>query len=142
MLGGGRAPVLPALRRLGEDLGLVFQIKDDELGLFGNARTTGKPVGSDIRQGKRTLFSLRLSHRAAGRERDRLEDIFGHADATGTDILFVRELAARLGVRKDVLGVMVRLGRRAAAEIQALPVGEKYRAILQSLLDYILSRRS
>jgi geranylgeranyl diphosphate synthase type I len=142
MLGGGRAPVLSRFRRLGEDLGLVFQIKDDELGLFGNARTTGKPVGSDIRQGKRTLFSLRLLQRAAGPERDRLEDVFGRADATDADILFVRGLAARLGVRQDVRRVMIRLGRRAATEIQALPVGEKYRAILQSLLDYILNRRS
>ena len=142
ILGGGRGSVLPSLQRLGEDLGLVFQIKDDELGLFGNARTIGKPVGSDVRQGKKTLFSLRLLDKAAGPERDRLEAVFGRPDASDADICFVRDLAERLGVREDVQRVMARLGRRAAAEVRALRIGEKHREILQSLLDYSLSRRS
>lgn len=142
ILGGGRGSVLPGLQHLGEDLGLVFQIKDDELGLFGNATAMGKPVGSDIRQGKKTLFSLRLLDTAAGPERVRFETVFGRAEATDADILFVRDLAERLGVREGVRQVMARLGRRAAAKVEALPVGEKYRQILQSLLDYSLSRRS
>jgi geranylgeranyl diphosphate synthase, type I len=142
ILGGGHASALPGLQRLGEDLGLVFQIKDDELGLFGNAGTTGKPVGSDVRQGKRTLFSLRLLDRAEGPDRARLEAALGRPDATDADVLFVRDLAERLGVRADVQQVMERLGRRAAAEVRALPVREEHREILQSLLDYSLSRRS
>ncbi len=81
ILGGGPGRVLPALRRLGEDLGLVFQIKDDELGLFGSAAATGKPVGSDVRQGKKTLFYLGLTDRASGADRDRLAAVFGRPDA-------------------------------------------------------------
>jgi geranylgeranyl diphosphate synthase type I len=142
ILGGGRSRVVPRLQRLGEDLGLVFQIKDDELGLFGNAGTTGKPVGSDIRQGKQTLYSLRLIDRAAGPDRTRLEAVFGRGDATEADILFVRDLAGRLGVREDVARVAAGLGRQVEAGIRALPVGEKNREILRSLLDYSLGRRS
>jgi len=142
ILGGGRDPVLPAIQRLGEDLGLVFQIKDDELGLFGNARTTGKPVGSDIRQGKRTLYSLALLDRAAGPARDRLEAVFGRAEATDADIRFVRDLADRLGVREDVQRIMARFGRRAASGVRSLPLAERHLETLQSLLEYVLSRRS
>lgn len=142
ILGGGRDRVTAGLRRLGEDLGLLFQIKDDELGLFGDARKTGKPVGSDIRQGKQTLYSLRLFGRAAGADRERLEAVFGRGDATEADILFVRGLAGRLGVREDVAGVAAGLARRAEAGIRALPVGEKHRATLKGLLDYSLGRRS
>jgi geranylgeranyl diphosphate synthase type I len=141
ILGGGRGSVPPALQRLGEDLGLVFQIKDDELGLFGNAGTTGKPVGSDIRQGKKNLYSLRLLERADGSERDRLEAVLGQAGATDADILFVRDLAERLGVREDVRKVMERLGRRAGGGIRSLPVGKKHKEVLQSLLEYSFSRK-
>ena len=44
------------LNELGKTLGLIFQIKDDELGLFGDETKTGKPVGADIREGKKTLY--------------------------------------------------------------------------------------
>jgi len=141
VLGGGRPALLPRLRRLGEDLGLIFQVKDDELGLFGSSRATGKPVGSDIRQGKKTLHALRLFERVAGPDRERLERTFGRADAPDADIAFVRELAGRLGVREEVSRVMAGFGRRAAAALDALPVGPRHARILQSLLDHGLNRR-
>ncbi len=142
MLAGGRASVLPRLQRLGEDLGLVFQIKDDELGLFGNEKTLGKPVGSDIRQGKKTLFHLRLLDRASGPDLARLSAVFGRPDASKQDIGFVRDLAVRLGVREDVGRVMERFGKRAADTIRGLPLAGTHRAILQALLNYSLTRRS
>jgi len=142
MLAGGRESVLPRLQSLGEDLGLVFQIKDDELGLFGSEKTLGKPVGSDIRQGKKTLFYLRLLDRAAGPDLDRLSAVLGRPDASKQDILYVRGLVERLGVRDDVRQVMERFGRRAAKAIRELPIVETHRGILQALLDYSLTRRS
>ncbi len=140
-LAGGRASVRAGLESLGEDLGLVFQVKDDELGLFGDERLLGKPVGSDIRQGKKTLHYLRLMDRAAGPDRDMVTAVFGRPDASEADILQLRNLAARLGVREDVLRVMERYANRALKAIRKLPVAEKYRRILESLLDYSLSRR-
>ena len=35
---------------------MIFQIRDDELGVMGNTAKTGKPVGADIREGKKTLI--------------------------------------------------------------------------------------
>jgi geranylgeranyl diphosphate synthase type I len=142
MLAGGRRSVLPKLLSLGEDLGLVFQIKDDELGLFGSERTLGKPVGSDIRQGKKTLYHKRLFDRASGPDLDRLSLVFGRRDASKRDIEFVRGLATRLGVREDVGRIMERFGRRAAEAIRGLPIAGTHRALLQALLAYSLARKS
>lgn len=140
LLGGGRRSGLPALERLGEDLGLVFQIKDDELGLYGRPSMTGKPVGSDIREGKRTLYAAGLLERADGPDAARFGRLFGRPDATDADIRFVQDLAERLGVREDVRAVMDRLGRRARRRIGALPVRKEHRDILQGLLEYSLGR--
>lgn len=42
-------------RRIGEGLGLAFQIHDDVLGIWGQADVTGKPVADDIRRRKKSL---------------------------------------------------------------------------------------
>jgi geranylgeranyl diphosphate synthase type I len=42
-------------RRVGEELGLAFQIHDDVLGIWGQAEVTGKPVADDIRRRKKSL---------------------------------------------------------------------------------------
>ena len=46
---------IEAMGKFGEKLGIAFQIRDDLLDLLGEAKTTGKPVGQDIRENKITL---------------------------------------------------------------------------------------
>lgn len=68
-LGGmiANAPVArtDALREFGESLGMAFQMQDDLLGLWGKPEQTGKPVGSDLRNRKKTLPILHgMAHSA------------------------------------------------------------------------------
>lgn len=59
ILGGLRdSKTISALADYGRNLGLCFQIRDDYLGVFGDPSKTGKPVGSDIRRGKKTAVTL------------------------------------------------------------------------------------
>lgn len=46
------------LMRLGESMGLLYQIRDDELSVEGDSAVTGKPVGSDEVNAKQTLATL------------------------------------------------------------------------------------
>ncbi|WP_374947589.1 polyprenyl synthetase family protein [Agreia sp.] len=56
LIGGGSATQVDSLRRFGLPLGLAFQLRDDVLGVFGDAVVTGKPTGDDLREGKRTVL--------------------------------------------------------------------------------------
>lgn len=53
-----------ALSVFGEEVGTAFQLRDDDLGVFGDPRVTGKPAGDDLREGKRTVL-LSLAWRMA-----------------------------------------------------------------------------
>lgn len=44
------------LREFGLPVGVAFQLRDDILGVFGDAEVTGKPSGDDLREGKRTVL--------------------------------------------------------------------------------------
>src|SRR5207247_3002367 len=47
--------VLNHCARFGHAFGMAFQARDDYLGIWGRSEQTGKPVGRDIEQGKRSL---------------------------------------------------------------------------------------
>ena len=60
-LQGGAVPGAPLHQRLyvfGEELGIAFQLRDNELGVFGDPALTGKPVGNDLRESKRLIGVL------------------------------------------------------------------------------------
>ena len=66
MLAGAPEARLAALWDFGVELGLAFQMQDDWLGLWGDPAQTGKPVGSDLRNHKKTLPILHgMAHSAA-----------------------------------------------------------------------------
>jgi geranylgeranyl diphosphate synthase type I len=55
VLAGAPEPVAEALHDFGAHLGAAFQAIDDLLGIWGESAATGKPVGSDLLRGKKTL---------------------------------------------------------------------------------------
>lgn len=55
-LAGGSAELVVGLRKYGVHLGQAFQLRDDLLGVFGDAVVTGKPAGDDLIEGKQTLL--------------------------------------------------------------------------------------
>lgn len=61
---------------IGEPLGLAFQLEDDLIDVIGSSRTSGKPVGGDIREGKRTVLLADALELADTPERDELITLF------------------------------------------------------------------
>ncbi|MCS4489002.1 polyprenyl synthetase family protein [Corynebacterium sp. ES2794-CONJ1] len=55
-LGDASAERITGLRHFGREIGIAFQLRDDQLGVFGDPEVTGKPAGDDLREGKRTVL--------------------------------------------------------------------------------------
>ncbi len=64
-----------ALGEFGEKVGIAFQMIDDIIGLIGEEEVTGKPKGSDIREGKKTLPIIYALNKSEGKEREFLMNV-------------------------------------------------------------------
>jgi geranylgeranyl diphosphate synthase, type I len=64
----------------GLNVGLAFQIQDDILGIFGDTKMTGKPVGADLREGKKSYVLMKGFELAGKKEKEVLEQANGNED--------------------------------------------------------------
>ncbi|MGB1485156.1 MAG: isopentenyl-diphosphate delta-isomerase [Poseidonia sp.] len=65
----------------GKALGLCFQLMDDVIDVLSDSTTLGKPAGSDIAQGKRTLMIIHALRQPDGPVKDRLLKVLGKGEA-------------------------------------------------------------
>jgi geranylgeranyl diphosphate synthase type I len=140
ILGGAEKALLSGLEKCGHGLGLLFQLKDDELGLYGSEQEIGKPVGSDLRERKKTLHYHYLSERASARDRARFDIICGNEDLSLDMVQEVRSMMAKYDVDRIVHQKMDELAEEIKKDIAGLDVPANSRSILHSLLEYSLKR--
>ena len=68
-----------ALKAIGHELGRIFQIRDDVLGIWGG-KETGKPVGAYIKRKKKALPAIHALNMSRGASASRIGDIFQTQD--------------------------------------------------------------
>ena len=132
LLAGQNQQTLSLLEKIGEHMGIIFQLKDDEI---------GKPAGSDIREGKKTLYYGLLQKRAPSEDLARIAYLIGNPDINDQDVQYYRDLVVRLGIFEEVRSLTETLADKAGALIPWLP-GFKLEdsEVLLKLLDYSLVR--
>ncbi len=149
IIAGEDEPVLSLLGELGEDMGILFQIRDDELGLFGDKEELGKPIGSDIREAKKTIIYFFLAELLKDRKIDvnsnkRLKRILSGIDISDDDISFVREIALNYGIHDRVSGLKSVYRDRIKSRIEKLEslksISLEYLGILEELVEFIIKR--
>ncbi len=74
MLGHTADGSADCLYKYGHSLGMAFQITDDLLDFNGAEDVLGKPVCSDIREGKLTLPLIHVMHAADGKDKEWIEN--------------------------------------------------------------------
>ncbi|MGK5640145.1 polyprenyl synthetase family protein [Streptomyces sp. URMC 126] len=104
------------LRRYAAPVGVLGQLRDDYLDLFGDEETVGKPSGSDLRAGRRSYVLHATLAAATGRERAVVEQALGDPDCPDAAVGRVRDIARRHGVDTRVRSDLRRLAETASAE--------------------------
>ena len=111
ILGGATEAQEAALGKYGHGLGMAFQIVDDVLDLTASEEVLGKPVASDLREGKVTMAVIHALERCTPEERRKIETI-------------VRDRAFNGVTHADILGILQRYGSLEAATARAVQYAE------------------
>ncbi len=137
---GASKDVYETLDKLGEKAGVIFQLKDDEIGFFGKEEDIGKPVGSDIRENKKTLLRYLLFKKANNKDKQVLKKSFGNPNLSPKQIDEARLLAVKYGILDETKKYIDDNSQEVYRLFHLLPFKNKYIIILKQLLDYNLKR--
>lgn len=134
---GATDEVTAKFAKLGELLGLCFQMRDDIFDYFTNA--IGKPTGNDIREGKITLPLLFAIGNAPSKEKEQLLSIINSYDYTEENIDFLITYAKEHGGIEYAYHKIDQL-KTEAEEIIATINDEEVRTALNYTVEYIVER--
>ncbi|WP_150951492.1 polyprenyl synthetase family protein [Microbacterium testaceum] len=112
-LAGADDEQLDALGRFGHDVGMAFQLRDDVLGVFGDSATTGKPVGDDLREGKRTVLVAYTREGLPLEERERFDALLGDPDLEPSQIAALQRTIVDTGALERTEQLIAGYARQA-----------------------------
>jgi octaprenyl-diphosphate synthase len=128
-----------ALARYGRELGMCFQLVDDLLDFTGDPRTLGKPVLSDLREGRITLPLIRALARDGRELRPRLQGLVRRRTISARERRAVLEHLRACGALEETFTAARDYAERAKSHLTAFPDTE-FRRALAGLADFALRR--
>ncbi len=141
LAGVGDAERLARIRAYAVPIGIAFQIQDDVLGLYGDQAVLGKPVDSDVKEGKKTLLFVHAYQQADAADRAFLEDVHGNPALTLHDLERVREIVRATGALARSEAMARDLVHQGTAHIPAITGEVKWQRKLTGVGDYLILRR-
>lgn len=138
-LGTAESPLVGAIAAFCSKAGTAFQLQDDLLGVIGDERQTGKAVGADIREGKKTVIVLRALQNATDVQRAELLGILGRTDASEAQVTRAINLLRDLGGVDYTAQLAARYMAEAQAHLALVPESP-YKDLLQQWAEYVVGR--
>lgn len=129
-----------ALGEFGIKLGLAFQIQDDILGVFGTESELGKPVTSDLEEGKKTLLLKKtLAAIEQGEAKNFLLSSLGHHISPG-DFSKIKQYMESVGAVQATRDYANGLIMEAKKILEPLPMKDDVKIFLLDVSHYLLNR--
>jgi octaprenyl-diphosphate synthase len=128
-----------ALESFGLNLGMAFQLVDDMLDFTSNEKTLGKPVGSDLREGKLTLPLIYLLEAGDPLQRSKVSAVLEDRDFSRVRSEEIVALVRDGGTLDRTRDLARQFGERARMDLRHFPDSPARRA-LETLPELILAR--
>jgi geranylgeranyl diphosphate synthase, type I len=140
LLAGAGEKQLKALSEYAIPLGIAFQIQDDILGMFGDEKKTGKPVGSDLMEGKKTLLILKALEKADKEQRDIVLSCLGNRKISEKQIQEVRAIIVSTSSLDYSRSQAAKFTGESKGAIKNSGLDNETISVLAGLADYIINR--
>ncbi|NJE47846.1 polyprenyl synthetase family protein, partial [Thermococcus sp. GR7] len=140
-----------ALSKWGMNVGIAFQIWDDVLDIIANEEKLGKPVGSDIRKGKKTLIVSHFFEHASEEDKAEFLKVFGkyagdakgdaliHDESVKEEVAKAIELLRKYGSIEYASDYAKNLVKDANEALKVLPESDA-RKDLELLAEFLVER--
>lgn len=130
-----------ALYDFGIDLGIAFQLADDNLDVYADVATFGKTVGGDIRDNKKTFLYLKALELASAEQKQQLQQWFS-TPTTDFEGKYeaVKQIFDDLGVRKVTDDEVLRYVNKALADLERVQASEEKKKALYNLAVKLINR--
>src|SRR6476661_5861713 len=139
ILGGATPEQEEQVARYGRDLGMAFQIVDDVLDLTASEEILGKPVASDLREGKVTLAVIHALERCAADERRMIETVLREQGFDGVTHSQILAILNRYGSLDAANASAMQYAALARNAICSFPDSEIKRALMWAP-DFVVAR--
>ena len=122
----------------GRNLGIAFQIIDDLIGIVGDSKITKKPVGNDIREGKKSLPILLAINIAMGDKKKKILDAFGNSSISKDEIESIVKTISSMGIESIVRKKAIQYSNAAKKSLASYDGTAKKELI--ALLEFVVER--
>lgn len=129
-----------AFAEFGRYLGRAFQIRDDYLGVWGDAAATGKSTDNDIRRRKKSFPAVYALEQASGAAGAELRRIYGQEELSDADVLRVMEIMDAVGAPQYAAQLTEESASDAVRALDGVELPAWARAEVAELVDFLAHR--
>jgi len=140
LIAGKPSKYSKALRDFGMNLGNIFQIVDDLLDYFSEAKTTGKNIGDDFAEGKVTLPIIFLAKKLSSEDQSKLITLIVAPTRSADDFLWVTDLMVKFNIKDEILAYIQRFKISANKALAIIDIENQCKEHLRSLIDFAANR--
>ncbi|MHA8094814.1 polyprenyl synthetase family protein [Aquirufa lenticrescens] len=141
LLASAPAEVSDSLYRIGETIGLGFQLKDDLLDVYGDPEKFGKQPGGDILANKKTYLLIKAFEKATGSTLASLEKWVAATDYDVAEkVQAVTAIYDSLSLKAETEAVIASYFDAAFVEIQSLAISEEQKSALVKFMSGLVDR--
>jgi len=142
LFAGANEKEIKKIGKFGLPVGIAFQLRDDELGLFADEKILGKPIGSDVKENKNTILHLKVLGLAKGKEKQFIQQVYGKKNLTKKELERVRRITEETGVlaySQKMAKSLVEKGKKYISQITRKP---ELADTLRKMADFMIERES
>lgn len=127
------------LMKMGENLGIAFQIKDDLLGLYSEDDSMGKTL-NDIKEGKQTIIYKYAIDHANKEEIEIINKYYGNSCVTMDENKIITDLFIKLGAKENAEKLELEYTKKGIDIINSMDV--KNKDLFMDFANYLLKRKN
>ena len=125
----------------GRDIGLLFQIRDDLLGVWGTDKT-GKPVGADIMRKKKSLPAILTLNSYSNSSTIKVNEIMSKKSLNQKDVDEIMNVMDKLKIKEKCEGISKNYQLSIEKTINKLPIEKSQKNIFNEISEFLVSREN